>query len=203
MIFTPFHDGVRKILPGNDRVYLTFDDGPQEGATSQVLDLLHKMNAKPTFFVIVDKVRNHSSLAQEILKAGHSIGNHSKNHRYRSFLGSQEVLKTWISESEEELTQILGQKSIGFRPLAGIVTPPLVRVLRDLKLPMYLWSHRFFDTALGFQPLMAKRSADGIRGGEIILLHDAQKSTRLPDFLKTLEFYLAAIKNKGYSFIQL
>jgi peptidoglycan-N-acetylglucosamine deacetylase len=202
MIFTPFHDGIRR-LENRANVYLTFDDGPVLDGTPQVLNALAKAGAQATFFVVADRAKKHPEIIREILNSGHSVGNHSGDHGYRAFFAPDEALKKWIVESEDVLCQILGRKPVGFRPPAGIVTPPLVRVLRQLKLPMYLWSHRFFDSYLGFRPWLSQISVNAIRGGEIILLHDAQKSSQLPVFLKTLDIYLEAIKNRGYSFVHL
>lgn len=202
MIFTPFHNGIRK-LDNRANVYLTFDDGPALEGTPQVLNALAKAGSTATFFVVADRAKKHPGLIREILNSGHSVGNHSGDHKYNSFFASDAVLKKWVMESEDSLSQILGRKSIGFRPPAGIVTPPLVRVLRDLKLPLYLWSHRFFDSYLGFRPWLSHISSHAIRGGEIVLLHDAQRSSHLPLFLKTLDIYVEAIKNRGYSLVHL
>ena len=61
-------------------IYLTFDDGPSPEITNYVLDLLTKYNAKATFFCIGNNIKSNRELAQQILKNGHKIGNHTMNH---------------------------------------------------------------------------------------------------------------------------
>ena len=70
----------------NKQVYLTFDDGPVPGITDFVLDELAKRGQQATFFMVGDNVRKHASLAQEVLQAGHQIGNHTYNHLHVLYL---------------------------------------------------------------------------------------------------------------------
>ena len=57
-------------------VYLTFDDGPIPEVTPFVLEVLAKYQIKATFFCIGDNVQKHPEVFEEIIKAGHAIGNH-------------------------------------------------------------------------------------------------------------------------------
>ncbi|MGE5424410.1 MAG: polysaccharide deacetylase family protein, partial [Syntrophothermus sp.] len=66
--------------PGNNKVYLTFDDGPVPEVTPQVLNILAQHQAKATFFCVGDNVRKHRSLFEEVVAAGHSVGNHTFHH---------------------------------------------------------------------------------------------------------------------------
>ena len=61
-------------------VYLTFDDGPIPEVTPWVLDTLDFYGVKATFFLVGDNVRRHPELLDEILRRGHSVGNHTMNH---------------------------------------------------------------------------------------------------------------------------
>src|SRR3954453_83674 len=68
-------------IPTKEKVlYLTFDDGPHETATSFILDELKKYNAKATFFCIGKNVVNLPSVYKRILDEGHKTGNHTHNH---------------------------------------------------------------------------------------------------------------------------
>jgi len=61
-------------------IYLTFDDGPEPEVTPWVLDLLDQYNAKATFFCVGNNVGKNPELFSEILRRGHSIGNHTYSH---------------------------------------------------------------------------------------------------------------------------
>lgn len=163
---------VRRRPAEGREIYLTFDDGPHPEVTPRVLDVLEEHHAKATFFLVGDQVGRHLSIAQEIVKRGHSIGNHSNDHDYRHYFHGERHLRDWVERSQQELQQRLGVKLVGFRPPAGVVTPPLVRAVRSLGLPLILWSRRFFDTRFAFTPARALRAARTAAAGDIFLLHD-------------------------------
>jgi len=66
--------------PSVKAVYLTFDDGPIPEATPFVLETLARYGIKATFFVVGDNVRKHPEVFQQVVEAGHRIGNHTYNH---------------------------------------------------------------------------------------------------------------------------
>ena len=61
-------------------VYLTFDDGPIPEVTPWVLDTLDHYGVKATFFCVGENVQRNPELFQELLRRGHSVGNHTMNH---------------------------------------------------------------------------------------------------------------------------
>ncbi|HAS35515.1 MAG TPA: polysaccharide deacetylase family protein, partial [Flavobacteriales bacterium] len=68
-------------MPADEKsLYLTFDDGPTSGHTQWILDTLKSHEAKATFFCIGKNIRKNRGLFDEILKAGHEVGNHSDQH---------------------------------------------------------------------------------------------------------------------------
>jgi len=87
-------------------VALTFDDGPDEPTTRQILALLDKYAVKATFFVSGVNALKYPEIIKEIINRGHTIGNHSFHHNpflmlgsynylYQEVLRAQEVLKKW------------------------------------------------------------------------------------------------------------
>ena len=69
-----------RMEPSERAVYLTFDDGPIPEATPWVLDVLDRYGVKATFFVVGDNVRKYPEIFQEVVRRGHSIGNHTFHH---------------------------------------------------------------------------------------------------------------------------
>ena len=65
----------------NERsVYLTFDDGPIPEATPFILQTLARYGIRATFFMVGDNVRKYPHLYQQIVDAGHQVGNHTFHH---------------------------------------------------------------------------------------------------------------------------
>ena len=68
-------------MPNSDnKIYLTFDDGPTPEITEWTLQQLKKHNAKATFFCIGDNIRKYPEIFKKVIEEGHSIGNHTFNH---------------------------------------------------------------------------------------------------------------------------
>lgn len=74
---------VHELMPNapSNAIALTIDDGPDPRWTPQVLALLDRHGLKATFFLVGYRVRTHPGLARRIVAAGHSVGNHTYNHR--------------------------------------------------------------------------------------------------------------------------
>ena len=190
-------------LNGILKAYLTFDDGPDPDFTPQVLDLLKQLGAKATFFVVSERARSNLKIIKRIQNDGHAIGNHSLDHRYSPFFKGYNSMKRWIEDSEKALCEMGIPDSVGFRPPVGIRTPELSRVLRDLNIPMILWEKRCFDGVSLFDEKKAKKIADSFKSGDIFLLHDKQKSSRMETFLVGLSCFIKTLKQRGYSFEKL
>ncbi|QDK46248.1 hypothetical protein DOM22_14290 [Bdellovibrio sp. ZAP7] len=189
---------VRRIHSAKNEIYLTFDDGPSEDLTPQVLDLLKELDAKASFFVIGYEARKHPEILKRIVSEGHGLFTHSLDHAYSNYFRSTAYVKNWIENSLADLNHQSGQPHKAFRPPAGVITPPLVKAAEQLQCPLVLWSHRFFDTAHEFTEDKAQANLKLLQPGDIILLHDRQNTGRQELFLKTLRKYLQDIQRQGY-----
>lgn len=61
-------------------IFLTFDDGPCEPNTSQILEVLKKYNARATFFVCGRNAERYPEDVKRAASEGHAIGNHTYSH---------------------------------------------------------------------------------------------------------------------------
>lgn len=186
-----------------DCLFLTFDDGPDENCTPDLLNLLKKYNAKATFFLIGNKIEKRLELAKKIIDEGHSVGNHSYDHDTSNFFKSKKHLETWVQKSEDNFKSSLGDISVGFRSPVGIRTPSLNKVLKEKKLKHFLWNIRFYDTKNGFSPNILKKKINKISGGDIILLHDTHHGKDKESFLQGVEILLKFGKENNFKFIGL
>lgn len=190
---------LRHLPNSRSQIFLTFDDGPEPGSTGAVLDVLERHQAKATFFLIANKARENMKMVGEILSAGHAIGDHSLDHRYRNYFRGDVGIRQWLTTGENEWKRLgLKERLVGFRPPAGICTPPLLRVTNKLGWPVILWSTRFFDAVTPWTEARALKSASEISSGSIVLLHDRQKNKRVNKFCKVLDEYVHALKARGF-----
>ncbi len=181
-------------------VYLTFDDGPYPLATARVLALLARHEVKASFFLVATRAEAFPALAREIQSAGHGIGNHSLDHRYRAFFGGKKRMLAWVRESEARLGALLGAPTLGFRPPAGVRTPELAWALRKCDLPLVLWRERFYDAVMPWTRAKAEKSADRLLPGSIVLLHETTAGEEGVEWLETLDFYIQRLKARGFAF---
>ncbi len=194
---------LRRIPNQENKIFLTFDDGPLPPSTSMVLEILKKHGAYASFFVIAERARQAPELIQRMIQDGHSIGNHSFDHAYSPFFShSLQVLQDWIARADQVLSE-LGVESIGFRPPNGIRTPPLMRALKALNEPLILWQVRFYDAVWPWTEKKARRAVEDLTTGDIILLHDAQRPSRQAEFLSTLDVFISLAQKRGFQFVAL
>ena len=100
------------------RLYLTFDDGPDERWTPAVLDELAREGVRATFFVIGERAERHPELIERTLAEGHEVELHCMRHRWHG-------LQT-PSELEADTRAALGRA----RPRRG-KAEPLAAALRE------------------------------------------------------------------------
>lgn len=93
-------------------VYLTFDDGPDDKVTPQILDILKAEGVKATFYVCGNMVDTYPEVLRRIFNEGHAIGNHSYDHRYKELYASP-----WSFMEQIIKTDIAIKNVIGVRPL--------------------------------------------------------------------------------------
>lgn len=178
----------------NNAIYLTFDDGPSEGVTDALLDLLKRHNAKATFFVIGDKLQASWDIAQRAVSEGHLIANHSQNHRGFGKLPLEAQLEQF--ELANQHIANLQQNYRGFRAPQGHWSPKLLWALFRRAIPAIHWSYDSLDYTLDTaDSVLARFHREPIRAGEIILFHDDASLC-----IEALEQLLPQWQSKGFTF---
>lgn len=172
-------------------IYLTFDDGPHETATSFVLNILKKHNAKATFFCIGKNVQLHSEIYERIINEGHSVGNHTFNH-----------LNGWEVNDENYLSDIANASSVIqsklFRPPYGRIKKSQVKILQP-NYNIIMWSVLSGDFDVNLSPQKCLNNViKNTAKGSIVVFHDSAKAMERLAFAlpKTLEYF----SEKGYVF---
>ncbi|MDM0023525.1 polysaccharide deacetylase family protein [Variovorax saccharolyticus] len=153
-------------------VAITIDDGPDPEVTPQVLDLLDAHGQRATFFCIAERVAAHPALAREIVARGHSIQNHTARHRHNFSLLGPRGFEAEISQAQQLLFEVTGERPSCFRAPAGLRNPFLAPVLHRLGLSLVSWTRRGFDTRERDAAAVLARLAQDLEPGDILLLHD-------------------------------
>lgn len=174
---------------------LTIDDGPDPLVTPQVLDVLDRYAARATFFCVGVKAAAYPALCRDIVRRGHSVENHSQNHRHHFSLMGTGGMTTELQAAQDTLGTITGQKPLFFRAPAGLRNPFLDPVLARLGLRLASWSARGFDTRVGDAGRVSTSLLRGLKAGAILLLHDgnaARTPAGVPVILEVLPTVLEA-----------
>lgn len=175
-------------------VYLTFDDGPIPEVTPWVLDLLDRYGIKATFFMVGDNARKYPELYEEVIRRGHSVGNHTMHH----VQGLRLRLKSYLRDVAEARQYI---KSDLFRPPHGWLRPRQTWALHEqFRVVMFDLVTRDYSKRLTADQVVAnvKRYA---RSGSVIVFHDSIKSW--PRLQRALPESLDWLLSKGYEFRKL
>ncbi len=189
---------ISKSQKGSKGIALTFDDGPSPETTPQILALLGSYNYQATFFVIGEKAKKYPELVQDILAAGHTIGNHSWNHDSFLMMRSQKNLHKDIQKSQAHLAGF-GIIPLLFRPPVGITNPLLKSVLQTENLQAVTFSCRAFDGGNRRITNLANKILKKIRPGDILLLHDLppRDGVAVSVLLKELDILFSSLQKEG------
>jgi peptidoglycan/xylan/chitin deacetylase (PgdA/CDA1 family) len=167
------------VVAGDDpnEVALTYDDGPNDAATSALLDVLAAHNARATFFMLGKFVRQRKELVRRVHAAGHLIGNHTETHPWLH-RQSAHTIREELRACNEALEDALGAAVGYFRPPHGARRPYVLRAARELGMTTVQWNVMAKDWlpigAAGMLANVDKGLARAQRRGEgaNILLHD-------------------------------
>lgn len=101
-------------------VYLTFDDGPDDKITPQILDILKAEGVKATFYVCGNMVETYPDVLKRIFNEGHAIGNHSYNHRYKELYKSPWSFMEQVIQTDNAIKNIIGVRPFIIRAPGGV-----------------------------------------------------------------------------------
>jgi peptidoglycan/xylan/chitin deacetylase (PgdA/CDA1 family) len=181
-----------RIKTEEKQVFITFDDGPHPTITPWVLSILKEYEAKASFFVVGENAKKYPLIIDSIIKAGHSIGNHTQRH-----------LKGWSVEAKEYLDDIeecndyIPQTNL-FRPPYGRINNKAIAQLGDYKIVMWDNLSRDYKTGLN-KSWSLKRLIKNTVPGSVVVFHDSLKAEENLKFL--LPKYLEYLKYNGYKAI--
>lgn len=185
-----------------NRVALTFDDGPDPRFTPGVLDVLKEYNVPATFFLMGARAEAYPDLASRIAEEGHVVGNHTFWHPDLVEEGNIATLVTEITRTEDTLADIIGYQSMLFRPPYGFLQDELVEELRDLNYSVIGWSVDALDWEEISPEEITSNVLDNIHPGAIVLMHDgAEADEDRTQTIEALREIIPALQDQGIEFV--
>ncbi|MBQ4087646.1 MAG: delta-lactam-biosynthetic de-N-acetylase [Clostridia bacterium] len=179
-------------------LYLTFDEGYENGYTAQILDVLKRQNVPAAFFVTGPYLKKETELIQRMVAEGHTVGNHTVNHPSMPSVKSAEKLKSEITELADSFHELTGETMRFFRPPMGEYSERTLAITKELGYTTVFWSFAYRDWETNAQKgteYAYKQITEGVHDGAILLLHAVSK-----DNAEVLEQVIVDLKAAGYRF---
>lgn len=180
------------------RLYLTFDEGYENGYTAEILDVLKEKGVQAAFFITGDYLNRSSELVGRMVEEGHIVGNHTSGHKNLHKLSSAEEIAAEISKLETDFKAKFNAPMKYMRPPEGEYSRRVLAVANDMGYKTVFWSFAYKDWI-----------ADDVRGadyavgqimpylhnGSILLLHAVSA-----DNAKALPIVIDKAREQGYEF---
>ncbi|XAU98549.1 delta-lactam-biosynthetic de-N-acetylase [Caldifermentibacillus hisashii] len=187
-----------KADPTEKVVYLTFDNGYENGYTEKILDVLKKEQVPATFFVTGHYLNSAADLVKRMVKDGHIVGNHSWSHPDFTQINDAKI-KEELDKVKQKTKELTGQEEMIFmRPPRGIFSERTLKVAKDAGYIHVFWSLAFVDWKTDQQKgweYSYNEIMKQIHPGAVILLHTVSK-----DNADALEKAIVDLKKRGYTF---
>lgn len=180
------------------QVAITFDDGPNDRFTPQVLNLLQKYNVKATFFCVGQQMKQFPEITKRLVNEGHTVGNHTFSHNEQfGFFSTKKVIEE-LQNTNALCKELIGKELLLFRPPFGVTNPRIKKAIDSVGLQSIGWSVRSLDTTSKSSAKIFQSIKNTVSQGDVILLHDTSEKTvvileQLLVYLKEQNFELVSI----------
>ncbi len=177
-------------------IAMTFDDGPSEKLTPELLDLLARHHIHATFFVIGSNVVQHPEILQRAVREGHEIANHSWSHPAFGKM-SDERVRNELQKTDDAIKAAIGTRPVLMRPPYGSITARQKKwIHEEFGYRTILWDVDPLDWKRPGPAVVTSRILKETRAGSIVLAHDIHPGTvkAMPDTFDQLEA-------KGFKFV--
>lgn len=184
--------------PNKKEIYLTFDNGYENGYTGKVLDVLKKEKVPAAFFITGHYLESASELVKRMADEGHIIGNHSYYHPDMTKIDDSRFYRE-LEKVRAGTEAITGVKHMVYlRPPRGVFSERSLMKAKDMGYTHVMWSLAFVDwyrdDQKGWQ-YSYNNVMKQIHPGAVLLLHTVSK-----DNADALEKIIVDLKKRGYTF---
>ena len=180
-----------------NKIYLTFDNGYENGNTPMILDILKEKNIKATFFVTGQEEEEAKALYQRIVDEGHTLGMHSFSHKYDviyksldAFVEDMNRLQTYLEEVTGVTPTIMRFPGGSSNQVSNVDIKELIRYVKEQGITYYDWNVVSGDaTSQVYTPdeLVANVMDDVVKyHTSVVLMHDSSAKASTVEALQPM-----------------
>lgn len=183
---------------GEKTVYITFDNGYEQGYTGDILDVLKKHEVPAAFFITGHYVSSAPDLVKRMVDEGHIVGNHSYHHPDLTKV-SKEKMQQELEMLEDAVADLTDQDDMHYlRAPRGTFSARSLKWSEELGYTNVFWSLAYADWKTGeqkgwqhaYDQVMAQ-----MHPGAVVLLHSVSEDNAV-----ALEKLIIELKKQGYTF---
>jgi len=180
----------------NNKILLTFDDGPTEAATLKILSILRANHLKAIFFCVGNNIKNQQALAERILSDGHTIANHTMNHKLLTKMSREESIAE-IGAFNDLMKEKFNYSVKYFRPAYGRFNLKTNDILSELNLECVMWNLLTYDYENNIKKV--KYAIDNyLKENSILVFHDSIKCSDIIE--EALNYTIEQAGKRGLKF---
>ncbi|AVK50021.1 MAG: delta-lactam-biosynthetic de-N-acetylase [Clostridium beijerinckii] len=180
-------------------LYLTFDEGYENGNTGKILDILKECQVPAAFFVVKPYIDTQPELIKRMVDEGHVVGNHTVHHPSIAQIRDKEKFEAEFTGVENAFKELTGQDMPKFfRPPMGKYSKKSLAMTKDLGYKTIFWSFAYKDWLVNNQPsesYAVEKICKGAHPGSIMLLHAVSNTNT-----KVLSSVIKTLQKEGYEF---
>lgn len=180
-----------------NKVFLTFDEGYENGYTGAILDVLKEKQVKAVFFVTLSYVKSQPELVQRMIDEGHIVGNHTARHPNMTGLSVSDAYDE-VADLHNYMEENFGYSMYLFRFPEGAFSEQNIALLQKMGYRSVFWSFAYKDWDPDNQydtDTAMKKVTGSLHSGEIFLLHAVSKTNT-----EILGDFIDYVRNAGYTF---
>ena len=183
------------------KLYLTFDEGYENGYTAKILDTLKEKQVSAAFFITAPYAKEQKELINRMINEGHIIGNHTINHPNLPKLANPEKISEELTGMNNLVKELYNYEMKYMRPPEGEYSEKVLSIAKDLGFKTVFWSFAYKDWDRNTQKgkdYAISQITPYLHDGAVLLLHAVSK-----DNADALGEIIDYAHNNGYEFASL
>lgn len=177
-------------------IYLTFDEGYENGYTPAILDTLAANDVKAVFFITGPYLKDHQDLVRRMVEEGHVVGNHTIHHPSLPEV-SDSQLEEEVLGLDRAFREKFGKSMQFLRPPKGEYSERTLALTQKLGYCNLFWSFAYDDWYRD-KSRGAQYAHDivmrNLHNGAVLLLHAVSK-----DNAQALDSIIKDVRERGYT----
>lgn len=178
-------------------LYLTFDEGYENGYTGRILDVLYENQVNAVFFITGPYLEKEEDLVRRMVEEGHAVGNHTVSHKSLPTLSDEEIERE-TTGLDRRFYEKFGKNMVFLRPPKGEYSERTLKITSELGYVNVFWSFAYDDWNTNKQrgwEYAFRKVTGNLHNGAILLLHAVSS-----DNAEALDAIIKEARRQGYEF---